>query len=134
MFVGKSPEEKELAGEEVGVSLLDVIKSVGTVSKSPLGKVLMPKVALATSAVAALKKAGIQMPRGQQPRQEIVTPPPQRRPAPAPLPPAQGTVAGYFVGAEAPMSYDEVSDLIRREPNERKRERMLLNLQRARKR
>lgn len=147
MFVGRSPEEIELAGEEsssgswfdklkqaiapVVSPLMPGAKKIVDVAQSPAGKAagmfFFPQ-ATAALAIAQGLKGGAQ---GQQPPQSPQSKQPQ---------PKGKSEAGYWVrrrrggsvmGAAAPMSKDEVMALIRREPHPVKRERMLINYMRS---
>jgi hypothetical protein len=127
---GKSPEERELAGEEVGISLTDAFRSLAGFAKSPVGKAASAVVPLplrtALAAAAATK--------GKPKQKEIV----DRKPAPsapaaAPGAPPPSAIAGMtFIGADPPMTHAQVQALIRREGNPFKQMRMVENYRRSR--
>ncbi len=146
MFVGRSPEELELAGEEsssgswfdklkeavspvvsqVVAPLMPGAKKVLEVVQSPAGKAagayFFPQATLAMNLAQGLKGAA----QGQ---------------SQSPPPPKGKTEAGHWVrrrrgsgsvmGAAPPMSQQEVIAMIKREPHPVKRERMLVNYMRS---
>ena len=157
-YHGRSPEEAELAGEEMGFSLGDIWKKVVSFARTPEGAavstIFLPApVAAALAASGAARKAqgqgagaGGPVPgraaaasgrRGPSaPSAPDQTPASASASAPAP---ESTSSAGWYtrralMGAEPPMSDADVMGLIKREKDPRKRDRMLDNFKRAQQR
>jgi hypothetical protein len=150
MFVGNSPEELELAGEESG-SWLDTVKAavapVTSFVSTPGGKVaakmLFPEAAAAYEVASAAQRGVQQSSKGNK-----GAPPPSAAPRQAPtsgdVTPSNTSSAGwgrykigtgrgtnFFMGADPPMSERQLMAYINREPDPRKRQRMIINHERS---
>jgi hypothetical protein len=150
MFVGRSPEEAELAGEEMG-SLGDIFKKVFGIAKTPAGAVaasfILPtgavtaiKAVQAANAVAQAGKAGKAAqaarsasaarnagPSGSGP---VAAVPAASAPAGDSSSSTTSATAGSMMGAAPVMSDAEVMRYIEREADPQKRQRMVWNHQR----
>lgn len=162
MFVGNSPEEIALEEEEAGDGVAGFWDKIAAIWKSPAGKTLaisFPVTAAATGTALALHSAlkkkpapapapappagGFQRvlaageagraagarPAGAGPATSVTA-----KAAPSARPAVPEEHGEDVMGAEPPMREAELLDLIRREPNPLKRQRMVLNWQRARRR
>jgi hypothetical protein len=154
MFVGHSPEEKELAGEEVGFSLGDVWKKVISFARTPQGAAV--STLFLPAPVAAALAAGQARKASPKAKAAPAEGPPDGSSAPSSSsspsgpgssgPPssdssegswmqtARHTGRGFLMGADAPMNDADIHALIAREKDPRKRNRMIENFERARER
>jgi hypothetical protein len=159
MFVGNSPEELELAGEEAG-SWLDTVKAavapitsfVSTPGGKVAAKMLFPETAAAYEAAQAVQQGVRQA--GAKGGSAKQAPPSGGGGSAKQAPPSGGgditpdsssgwtpfrrgsgnyhyTDLHHVMGAAPPMSDRELLRLINNEPNPTKRQRMIINFQRS---
>lgn len=113
MRIGHSPEEAELAGEELSGFFTNLLKKIGgrtakvteAISSVPGGKALMTVVPFGTPLLLATESA-----KG--------------------LKKVKAAVSG--IGADSPLTDTDIANLIERETNPAKKYRMVLNFERAR--
>jgi len=145
-FHGRSPEEQELAGEEMGFSLGDIWKKVVNFAKTPQGAAIStlflpaPVAAALAASQAAKAVKSASTPKAPSPAAKGSAGPGGPGPGSGPGPgPAPSESAGWYrkgwmMGAAPPMSDADVVALIKREKDPRKRARMIDNFNRARER
>lgn len=153
MFIGRSPEEAELAGEESGswldslreavspivsrvVSpLMPAAKQAYELTQTPAGKAALtyfaPQASIALSLAQGAK--GAAQPQQPQPAKTASAGwgTPGRRTLVVPRASRHDHVLGCAMGADPPMTENQILAMIKRERHPVKRERMLMNFMRS---